>query len=496
VTALDISAGMLDAARRRVGAAPDVTWIQDDMLAFLLRRAAGQAALILSTWAIGYSHHRQVLREAGRVLAPGGVLAFIVNYADTLAPVFHAFHRCLARHPTRSGSRYGPISDGLASPAPPARRSRARHPVPHRRLPPRGAAGRSLALRLAACDRRARRVRRRPAAARTRPGDGLHAGRTRRTHRPADASLRTRYSGEDAGREMHHEPADSPLLLMLLDPRITATPLRVLRELRRRGIQRLPDNLHEHLERGIRRPSLVRFARQWLAGERISRTGASGLSSTRSCRRSPGRAYERLFTNLLSGRHLSPVSAFLAVTAACPAAVRTVVRPGPREQSLPPPTGSARSASFTQSASASSVSRAASRSCARTSRGLGTGGDRRRRGHYPVLPPGSGSKPPPANALRHAGLGPACVSLDHPDAAEYDRQRGMPGPVGAGRRGVRLARRTGFYTMLSTVASLAVVRSRTHEKIYGLARELGADEYRLVEPCPAAVSPTRPRRIC
>ncbi len=99
LTALDLSAGMLDVARRRAGSSPRLTWIQEDMLAHLRRRAPRQAALIVSTWAIGYSHHRQILREAGRALACGGVLAFIVNYADTLRPVFHAFRLCLARFP-------------------------------------------------------------------------------------------------------------------------------------------------------------------------------------------------------------------------------------------------------------------------------------------------------------------------------------------------------------------------------------------------------------
>lgn len=101
LAALDLSSGMLAAARRRVGDVPQVTWLHEDMLAHLRRRPSGGTALIVSTWAIGYSRHRQVVREAGRVLVPGGTLAFVVNYADTLRPVFDAFHRCLARFPGR-----------------------------------------------------------------------------------------------------------------------------------------------------------------------------------------------------------------------------------------------------------------------------------------------------------------------------------------------------------------------------------------------------------
>ena len=108
------------------------------------------------------------------------------------------------------------------------------------------------------------------------------------------------------------------LLLIMVDPRITATPLRVLRELRRRGIQRLPDELHQRLDGArIRGPGLLRFAQTWLDGERLSRHRGQWVVNS-FLPPFPGRSYERLFENLLSGRHLSPVSAFLAATPACP----------------------------------------------------------------------------------------------------------------------------------------------------------------------------------
>jgi SAM-dependent methyltransferase len=99
VVAVDLSAGMLAAAQRRLGDRPGISWRQQDMLSFLRQRPACGDALVLSTWALGYSHHRALIRHVGRVLRPGGVFAFVVNYADTLLPVFQAFHQCLARFP-------------------------------------------------------------------------------------------------------------------------------------------------------------------------------------------------------------------------------------------------------------------------------------------------------------------------------------------------------------------------------------------------------------
>ncbi len=97
VTAVDLSAGMLAAARKRVRSTR-VDFVHGDMLEQLAAQSASSAALVFSAWALGYSRPAQVVTEAARVLKPGGVLAFVVNYADTLAPVFRAFRRCMAEH--------------------------------------------------------------------------------------------------------------------------------------------------------------------------------------------------------------------------------------------------------------------------------------------------------------------------------------------------------------------------------------------------------------
>lgn len=98
VTGVDISPQMVAEARRRGLCA---TLKTADMLSFLRRKPDGAAALIVSAWAIGYSVPDRLIAAAARVLAPGGMLVFTVNYADTLAPVFRAYRRCLAAYPDK-----------------------------------------------------------------------------------------------------------------------------------------------------------------------------------------------------------------------------------------------------------------------------------------------------------------------------------------------------------------------------------------------------------
>lgn len=93
---VDCSAGMLAIARARC---PAHRFEQGDLLAYLRGCPRGAFGNLVSGWAIGYSRPREVIAEAARVLRPGGVFAFTVNYFDTLQPVFRAYSRCLLRFP-------------------------------------------------------------------------------------------------------------------------------------------------------------------------------------------------------------------------------------------------------------------------------------------------------------------------------------------------------------------------------------------------------------
>jgi SAM-dependent methyltransferase len=96
---VDISPGMLAHARK--AAPPNAQFACADMLAFARGAPPESARMIVSTWALGYSHPARLFKECHRVLVPGGRLGFIVNYFDTLAPVFRAFQTCMLRFPSQ-----------------------------------------------------------------------------------------------------------------------------------------------------------------------------------------------------------------------------------------------------------------------------------------------------------------------------------------------------------------------------------------------------------
>jgi SAM-dependent methyltransferase len=93
---VDISQNMLEAARCKCIRAE---FVQGDILDIMRKRPAHSASLIFSGWAIGYSKPELVIKEARRLLKPGGVMAFVVNYFDTLRPVFQAFSFCMNEYP-------------------------------------------------------------------------------------------------------------------------------------------------------------------------------------------------------------------------------------------------------------------------------------------------------------------------------------------------------------------------------------------------------------
>ncbi len=269
---------------------------------------------------------------------------------------------------------------------------------------------------------------------------------------------------------------------MLLDPRVTAVPVRTLRELRRRGIRRLPRDVQPAVDGVRHRGRAWRFARQWLATERLTRHRGQWVINS-FLPPIPGRAYERMFENLLSGRHLSPVSAYLAVTGECMCRCWHC--------SL----SARRGGSLSSGIWASAIDQL---------HGLGvsligfTGGEpllrsdledlvarASRGGAEPILfSCGVGLDEPRARRLAAAGLWACGVSLDHDDEAECDRQRGYAGAFRAALAAVRAVRRAGLYTMTGTVATRSLLESRRHERIYRLAQMHGVHECRFIEPMP------------
>lgn len=288
--------------------------------------------------------------------------------------------------------------------------------------------------------------------------------------------------GTAEGTELMMSRQTLQLLRILLNPRITRTPVRVLRALREHGKRRLPTQVQDEIECGLPKRHALGFIRSWLDGEMLSRHRGQWVLDS-FLPPFPGLAFNRMFENLLSGRRLSPVSAYLAVTAEC--------RYNCWHCSL-------------RNRTVGWLARDRWCSVIEQLHGLGasiigfTGGEPLSRGDLPELVQAARSggaatvvftsgdlfDAQTAQRLHDAGLWAVCVSLDHPDPDECDRLRGAKDVQKRALDAVRLARQAGFYTMTGTVATRAVVAQGLHQRLYEMAREAGAHEFRLVEPMP------------
>lgn len=269
------------------------------------------------------------------------------------------------------------------------------------------------------------------------------------------------------------------LLALVLDPRVTKTPLHAMRELRKRGIKRMPEVFDK--ASGTRFKSL-KFLRKWLAGEMLTRHNGQWVLNS-FLPPFPGKAYERMFENLLSGRRLSPVSAYIALTKRCPFFC-------PHCSIKGRPEGELSSTAWLKTIDelhklGNSV--------------IGfTGGEPLLRDDLPelvkasvdggaetiVFSSGAGFTPDLARALKNAGLWAFCVSVESFDEKQNSRMRNSPDALSIATEALKLSVKTGFYTMIGSVARRSFVESREYEKIYKVASEIGIDELRLVEPMP------------
>jgi len=89
-----------------------------------------------------------------------------------------------------------------------------------------------------------------------------------------------------------------------------------------------------------------------------------------------------------------------------------------------------------------------------------------------------------ASELKGAGLFGVAVSLDHHLAEVHDQRRGRKGAFAQALGAVRIARETGFYTMIQLVGTSDVVREDTMNAYLALAGRIGVHEIRLLEPMP------------
>ena len=97
VCGVDSSPGMLRAARSRLG--ENCTLVQADVVEYLRSRPPGSADIVTCGWALGYAQPWAVIREAARVLRPGGRIGIIDNTLFSLAGVLWASILTFAEDP-------------------------------------------------------------------------------------------------------------------------------------------------------------------------------------------------------------------------------------------------------------------------------------------------------------------------------------------------------------------------------------------------------------
>ncbi len=268
------------------------------------------------------------------------------------------------------------------------------------------------------------------------------------------------------------------ILRMLLDSSIRRTPLKVMRELEARGIKRA----HPGVKSVSDAWNGLRFLHKWLDSEMPSKHNGKWVLNS-FFPPFPSDSFDRMFENSLSGRRLSPVSAYVAVTSTCPLSCKHCSVAGRRMGNL---------------------SRDTLVDLMRQFRELGvsicglTGGEPTTRydladivraaakeGMSPVLfTSGYGLGEAQIAELAKAGLWAIAISIDSDIPEEHDEFRGRKGAFEAAFRAAFFAARYGLYTMISTVASKESVKSEKYRKIYKIASDLGIHEYRIIEPMP------------
>lgn len=272
------------------------------------------------------------------------------------------------------------------------------------------------------------------------------------------------------------------LIRMLFDPRITAKPLRTLAQLRANGIHRIPDEVYDDLRGKGRGGHALRFVRQWLDGEMFTRHKGQWVLNS-FLPPFPGQAYERMFENLLSGRHLSPVSAFLGITVKCPchcvhcSAQRDIAEELTTQQWID-------TLRQLQQLGTSIVGFTGGEPFERTDLPV-LAAEARQLGMATILfTSGAGFTPDRLAALKKSDLWACCTSLDFDNAKEHDWMRGKAGVFDEALKTIRYSRKSGFYTMVSSVATRSFVEGRMFEQVYALCCRMGVHEYRIVEPMP------------
>ena len=273
------------------------------------------------------------------------------------------------------------------------------------------------------------------------------------------------------------------LLWIMATPKVTQTPLAVLTELRKQGKKRLPSAAQKEIDNNKRlKLSTFNFAKTFLSSECISRhQGRFVINSFLPP--FPSEAYNRMFTNLLSGRKLSPVSAHIAVTRNCPYNCWHCSFKGRTQPDLP----------IEQQLSLIEDL------CRLGTSIIGfTGGEpllhqnifalikkARDCGAEPVLfTTGHSLDNIKAQQLKQAGLWAICFSLDSHIPEIHNKLRGHPNAFAEVMKAIGIAKKSGLYTMVSSVATPEFMKEKIYLNIYQLVKKHHVNEYRIIEAMP------------
>ncbi len=271
----------------------------------------------------------------------------------------------------------------------------------------------------------------------------------------------------------------SELLRIALNRQVTQVPLLVMKELRKKGINRVPNGSGGGIKNTF---NMLKFARHWLKGERLTKHDGQWVLNS-FFPPFPSLAYNRMFENMLSGRKFSPVSAFLAVTGDCP--FDCVYCSAKNRAKINYSTDQLKDIIKQLYANGLSI--------------LGlTGGEPMLRkdlcdiiryatekGITTILfTSGYKLDDDMAKHLKASGLWSACMSLDSTVPEEFNKMRNSENAYSTAVDALRCAKAAGLYTMIGAVAHSKFIKSRRHEELYRFAVSNKIDELRFVEPMP------------
>lgn len=272
------------------------------------------------------------------------------------------------------------------------------------------------------------------------------------------------------------------VIRMLADSKVTQTPRRVLAELKKMGKTRVPVNVQKELDSWRGGLETLRFTLRWLDGEQITRHEKQWVINS-FLPPFPGKAYDRMFENLLSNRHLSPVSAYLAITSECQLnCIHCSIKN--RRASNPQTSEWLETIESLERIGVSLIGFTGGEPLLKKDLSVLVREASKRGMESMVFTSGVNLSPEIAMELKQAGLWAMAISLDHPDPERHDEIRGCKGAFHKAMEAITISKSAGLYTMITSVAFPETIRNKLYQRIFEMAESLGVHEYRLVEPMP------------